>query len=276
MKDPALTIATALLLLFTPFVACTAEAVTPHTAGVLTIGSDLSYPPYYSLQDGKAVGFGPELMRALSSELELEPDFVNTRFAQLILRLKSDRFDVIASALYITPARSRQIDFIPVFQTGNVLISRTNGYQAKTLKDLCGHRAGVIQGGSVIEKLEHKARNICPEGESITLRQFPSAPGATQALLARAVDAQIIDAAVAQQTVEHLGSRVSVTSSELMFPVPVGLGINKNATALRAALTAALATIKADGRYTKLLNEYGLSAPNDKLVAQALGQTDDI
>ncbi len=273
MKQLLCVVATAVSLFGAVSTVNAADRVPTRTEGVLTIGSDLSYPPYYSIQERTSVGFGPDLMRALSNELKLEPDFVNTRFAQLILRLKSRRLDVVASALYITPARAEQIDFIPVFQTGDVLISRTNGYQAKTLDDLCGHRVGVIQGGSVIKKLEDEAGRICPDGDSVTLRQFPTAPGATQALLARAVDAQLTDAAVGQQTVKHLGSRVAITSSELLFPIPVGLGVNKDANALRDALTTALGALKANGRYSKLLSEYGLSAPDGVLVAEALGRT---
>ena len=267
--------ATAVSLLFAASPANADVDASPRVPGVLTIGSDLSYPPYYSVEDGIAVGFGPELMRSLASKMGLEPDFVNTRFSQLILRLKSGHFDVVASALYITPARAQQIDFIPVFQSGNVLISRTAGFEASSLADLCGHRVGVIQGGSVVEKLEDKARTVCPDGSTITLRQFPTAPGATQALLARAVDAQVVDAAVGQQTVNHLGSRVALTSDDLLFPVSVGLGVNKDRPKVKQALVSALNAIKADDRYAELLEAYGLSEPSSVKVSKALGQTTD-
>src|SRR5699024_264812 len=71
--------------------------------GVLTIGSDLTYPPYLYLDGDKAVGSDPEFMRAIAKHMGLKPKFVDTRFAQLIIGLRSNRFDVVASNLYITP-----------------------------------------------------------------------------------------------------------------------------------------------------------------------------
>src|SRR3954451_14634652 len=91
----------------------------PADNGTLRVGSDLTYPPYAYLKAGEPAGFDPDFMRALGAEMKMQPEFVDTRFEQLITGLKSDHFDVVASAPYITPERTREVDFLPYFTTGH-------------------------------------------------------------------------------------------------------------------------------------------------------------
>lgn len=251
-----------------------ASAPETLTEGVLTIGSDLTYPPYYSTDNSQPVGFGPKMVQALAKQMDLEPRFENTKFAQLIVQLKAHRFDMVASALYITPERARQVDYVPLFQTGNSVITRqADSLQVAGATDLCGHRVSVIQGASVIAKLSADARQRCPNGQSVDIAEYPTAPEATQALLSHAVDAQIADAAVSQQIVDKTGGRLQISSDDILYPVPVGLAVPKGNHELQSALQDALAQLKKNGTYAKLLAEYNLRAPNPKRLPQALGES---
>ena len=79
------------LLLATLFVAVVplggAQAASSD-GGTLRIGSDLTYPPYAYMKDGTPTGFDPDFMRAMAKELNMQPEFVDTRFEQLITSLK--------------------------------------------------------------------------------------------------------------------------------------------------------------------------------------------
>lgn len=61
----------------------------------------------------------------------------------------------------------------------------------------------------------------------IALSVYTTDPQTTQALLSRAVDAQITDAAVARGVVEKLGNRVVISSDTLIYPVLNGFGVKK-------------------------------------------------
>src|SRR5699024_9266309 len=78
--------------------------------GQLTIGSDLTYPPYNTLENGKPAGFDVEFMDAVAGKLGLETNYIDTRFAQIIAGIKSRQYDVIASTLYVSKPRSEQVD----------------------------------------------------------------------------------------------------------------------------------------------------------------------
>ncbi|WP_342648739.1 transporter substrate-binding domain-containing protein [Pseudomonas sp. REB1044] len=76
----------------------------------LSVGSDLTYPPYTYLDQGKPAGFDPQFMNLLGAHLKLTTQFQDTRFANLVMGVNARRFDVVASALYVTPsARPRSI-----------------------------------------------------------------------------------------------------------------------------------------------------------------------
>jgi len=250
------------------------EAPPTIASGTLTIGSDLTYPPYAFMDGDTPAGLDPDFMKTLASHLQLKPQFVDTRFANLILGINAKRIDIIASALYVTPERAKQIDFVPYFKTGGSLLALTgSGFTPATPEALCGKRVSSIKGASWIPKLAKVSQDTCATKglASIDVREFETSPQASQALLAHAVDAQFEDSAVAKMTVDKMSGRLAITSTTPLFPVVVGLGIAKSDPALLAAVKGALDTMKHDGEYATLLKRYNVAEPTGAEIAQALG-----
>ena len=241
----------------------------------LSIGSDLTYPPYTYLAEGKPAGFDPEFMTLLGQQLKLTPQFHDTRFANLVMGVNARRFDVVASALYVTPERAAQVDFLPYLKSGASLMVRADdSFRPQHPEDLCGKRVGSIKGGSWIPKLMALSKSYClANGQApIDSREFPTSPEAAQALLAKAVDVQFEDAAVAAITAEKLKGRITLSSQTLIYPVVIGLAVRKGNDALLKQLDQGLAAMKASGDYQTLLSRYNLDEPSPTDVAQALGQ----
>ncbi|MGX7000168.1 ABC transporter substrate-binding protein [Caballeronia sp. KNU42] len=245
-------------------------------SGTLTIGSDLTYPPYAFMEGDTPAGLDPDFMTSLASHLQLKPQFVDTRFANLILGINAKRIDIIASALYVTPERAKQIDFVPYFKTGGSLLALAgSGFAPVTPEALCGKRVSSIKGASWIPKLAKVSQDTCATKglAPIDVREFETSPQASQALLAHAVDAQFEDSAVAKMAVDKMSGRLAITSTTPLFPVVVGLGVAKNDPALLAAVKGALDTMKHDGEYATLLKRYNVAEPTGAEIAQALGAT---
>jgi polar amino acid transport system substrate-binding protein len=252
-----------------------ATQVPPTIAsGTLTIGSDLTYPPYAFMDGDTPAGLDPDFMTSLASHLQLKPQFLDTRFANLILGINAKRIDIIASALYVTPERAKQIDFVPYFKTGGSLLALTgSGFTPATPEALCGKRVSSIKGASWIPKLAKVSQDTCATKglPPIDVREFETSPQASQALLAHAVDAQFEDSAVAKMTIDKMSGRLAITSSTPLFPVVVGPGVAKSDPALLAAVKGALDTMKHDGEYATLLKRYNVAEPTGAEIAQALG-----
>lgn len=251
-----------------------AHAGDGEPAGKLRIGTDLTYPPYAYFDEGVSSGFDPEFVRALSKEARLEPQFIDTRFSNLIPGLNAHRIDVVASALYVTPARARIIRFIPYLKTGGTILTPVAaGTGSMDLIDLCGKRVSSVQGASWIPELQEFSRRECGKAgrQPVQVLEFPTSPEAAQALLAQAADAMFEDAAVARLISDNLGGRLVVRSRTLLFPIVIGLGVAKDDPALYAKLTAALDRMKRSGVYDRLLQKYALEEPNETEIKKALG-----
>ena len=241
----------------------------------LRVGSDLTYPPYTYTENNLPAGFDPEFIHLISQQMQVTPAFEDTRFANLIMGVNASRFDVIASALYVTPERAAQVEFIPYFETGSSIVVRTDNDSApKTAEDLCGLKVGSIQGASWLPKLQDVSDNYCvPKGlEPIESREFPTSPEAAQALMSNAIDAQFEDAAVAQILSTKLQGRVQISSQKLLYPVVVGLAVKRGNTELKQQIEAAITAIRENGQYASLLAKYNLAAPAPEHVKAALGQ----
>ncbi len=251
------------------------QAATLHP-GTLTIGSDLTYPPYNYLEKNVPAGFDAEFMALLAKQLALKPDVQDTRFSSLILGIKMHKFDVIASTLYVTPERAQQVAFLPYMKTGGALMVESgSSFAPQSPQDLCGKRVSSIKGGAWIARLADVSVKYCqPKGlGAIDVREFPTSPEATQALLSRAVDVQYEDAAVAKATIAKTGQRLKISSTSVIYPVVVGLALDKDNPALLADLKKAFAAVVKNGSYELLLKKYNVQMPSDQEVSQALAGT---
>ncbi|WDD92076.1 ABC transporter substrate-binding protein [Burkholderia sp. FERM BP-3421] len=243
--------------------------------GSLLIGSDLTYPPYAYLDSGKPAGFDAEFSRMLARRLKLDPVFLDTRFPDLILGMKARRFDVVASALYVTPDRVKQIDFVPYLKTGALLlVTKGSAYLPKTPLDMCGKRVGTIKGASWTPKLRVVSQGACKAAgrDAIAILEFPTSPETTSALMSKAVDVQIEDAAVAQGIPKQTGGRVELIPTTLLYPIVIGLGVTKGEAGLQSALAGALDEARRSGEYGRLVKKYGLQEPTEVDIAAALGK----
>lgn len=233
--------------------------------GLLQVGSDLTYPPYnYVGDDKQPAGFDVEFMSALTKAAKLQVKFLDTRFDNLIPNVKDNKFDVIASTLYVKPERAEQIVFIPYMKTGvSIAVNKAGGFKPVEPEQLCGYKVASIKGAAWIAHLKKLSETMCTTRGAIEVREFPTSAEATQALAAGGADAQLEDSVVLHDAVRKSGGRLVISSTRNLYPVVVGLGLNRQNKALKFLLQEALAQLRANGEYDKLLSKYNVSAPTD-------------
>lgn len=232
-------------------------------AGTLQVGTDLTYPPYNYFDDNKQpAGFDVEFMTALAKAAKLTPKFQDTRFENLILGVKSNKFDVIASTLYVKPERAQQITYVPYMKTGvSIAVKKDGGFMPGTPEQLCGKKVGNIKGAAWLADLKKLSETTCAGKGGIDAREYPTSPEATQALLSGGVDAQMEDSAVLRNAVDKTGGRLVISNQAQLYPVIVGLGFNQQNGELVKVVENALESLRKNGQYQKLLNKYNVSAP---------------
>src|SRR5713226_616752 len=130
----------------TPTVAAPNDLIAP---GVLTVGSDTTFPPQESIDPttNKATGFDVDLITALAQRMGLKANVVTTKFDTIIDDLSNKRFDVVISAVTINSDRQKKADFVPYFNAGeSLLVQSGNPKNIKSVADLCGQPVGVQTG----------------------------------------------------------------------------------------------------------------------------------
>lgn len=243
--------------------------------GVLSAGTDLTLPPYTYLENGKPVGFDPEFVTALAQHMNATPEFVDTRFANLVIGVKGNRYDIVASDLYVTPERAKVVDFIPYFTTGGALMVKT-GQDSKplNLRAVCGKKIASIKGAAWIATINAASERDClAAGKgAITVHEYDTSSEAAQAVLSGAVDVQYEDTSIGAMIAQRSNGRLEVSSKEPLDPIVSGIAIRKGNSELKAKIEEAIAKMKKSGEYQELLRKYNLSEPTQELIAKSLGK----
>lgn len=230
--------------------------------GVLTVGSDTTYPPQESIDTttNKAVGFDVDLITAVAKNMGLQVNVVTTKFDTIIDDLVNKRFDVVISAVSVTPDRQKKVDFVPYFNAGeSLLVQAGNPKNIKGLSDLCGQSVGV-QTGTIEQADLQTASNACktagkPEIKMVVLQDQTAV---IQLLANQRVVATYQDSPVTDYYNKQHPGQFAVGGSVINAGLE-GIVIRKNDAPMFNAVKAAFDKLKADGTYKQLIDKWGLT-----------------
>lgn len=241
--------------------------------GTLTFGTDFNYPPLEYIEGTQQKGFDVELMEKVAASMGLKKNMLDTRFNSLIPGLEAGRFDAIVSALYITGERARQIDFVPYFKTGQAFVVREGSdFRPQQPEDLCGRTVAVLQGAVVEELANGEIKAACEQaGEPIKVSSLPTDTEASNEVASGRADVLFTDRAVAAFRVkQNPEAGLEVSSSEILFPVAVGIGVPKGDEDTKRAFEEAISHLDDSGELDELLEKYALERIDDETLKDSL------
>jgi polar amino acid transport system substrate-binding protein len=239
-----------------------AMAAVTQEPGNLKVGMEITYPPFESYDaNNNIVGADPELITAIAKNMGLTSSFLDTKFPTLIMGLKSGKYDVVISGMYITPERQAQAQTIAYAQSGaSVLMPTGSKLDASSPEALCGLKLGLLQASSWVPKFRQLSTEYCePNGKgAITVNEYPSTPEVTQALLSNNVQAQVEIGAAADMIVQRANGRVMIASSKQIYPQILGIYVKTGNAQTYQALLEGFEKTKASGEYAAILKKYNL------------------
>ncbi|MFD3423490.1 bifunctional serine/threonine-protein kinase/transporter substrate-binding domain-containing protein [Streptomyces decoyicus] len=233
--------------------------------GIVTIGSDIAYPPMEFVRDGKPAGLDVDLATALGRELGLRVKFVNAVFDTLLTGLHVNRFDLVMSAM--TDTKDRQegrtddaktgsgVDLVDYFKAGLVLVVRKGNPEGiKAPGDLSGKEVAVQRGTVAHDYLDQLNRQV---PEKLKIRGFDSPAEVYDDVAKGRASACLDDFPVAAHTAAtRAGGTALELSGEQLEPVLYGVAVAKADTALRDAVREALDRLIRNGAYAKILKKW--------------------
>jgi polar amino acid transport system substrate-binding protein len=227
------------------------------TPGVLTVGSDIPFPPFEFREGGDLTGFDVELVEEIASRLELTVEWLDTPFDTIFTQLAGGQFDMVASATTITPEREQQVAFTIsyYFAQQALSINAEETPDIDSVDDLGEGDSVAVQTGTTGE--DYARETLEPNGVEVV--SFPEAPDTYTALEAGRVTGVIFDEPSAVEEAERRPSLEVVeaidTDEEYGFPVDPS-----NAELLDAANEALQAMID-DGTYQSIYDTWFPDAP---------------
>ncbi|MCF2621824.1 ABC transporter substrate-binding protein/permease [Collinsella tanakaei] len=227
--------------------------------GKLTVASDLATPPFeYTDDAGNPQGFTYDLMGMIAEELGLELNYLPAqKFDSIIPMTKQAvKTDVGACNITINDERLEEVDFTDPYMDSNQGIAtvKDGGYDTVESLNAAGVRIAV-QAGTTSEEwaIEH-----LPNAQTVN---FDDWTAAFTAVMSGQCQGVVCDLPVEQWMVSN-----SFTSMQIIEEVPTGeqfgIAVSKDNPELTEAINAALADIRADGRYDKLYEEWFGVAPS--------------
>ncbi len=231
----------------------------------LLIGSDTAYAPF-EWQDtatGEYVGFDMDLIAAIMEELGYDYEVQNFTFDGLIPALQSGTIDVIISAMTIKPSRAERIDFTdPYYKSGLVIAVHKDNTDINSFDDLAGKRLGVQIGTTGADK----AKEVQEKYPDTTITTFDRIPEAFMALRIGAVDAVINDAPVTLYAIEQDAKKDIKVVGEMLSSEYYGIAVAKNNPELYAEINGALKTLKENGRFQEIYEQWFGEMPEELLT----------
>ncbi len=113
--------------------------------GYLLVGSDVTYPPFEYMENGKPVGFDVDLINLIAVEMGLNgAQIIDTAWDGIFAALKAEKFDLIISSVTILDERKKEMLFSdPYYDSGLIIAVRKDETRINSENDLVGKIVGV-------------------------------------------------------------------------------------------------------------------------------------
>lgn len=225
----------------------------------LRIGIEAAYPPFaFKTPDGKISGFDYDIGQALCAEMKVECLWVEQEFDGLIPALKVRKVDAILSSMTITDERKKSVDFTnKYYQTPIKLAMKAGSVVNDPLVDLKGKKVGV-QRASIYDRFATEV--YAPAGIEVVRYSSQNEifldlnSGRLDATLADSVN---IDDGFLKTDAGKGFAFVGPDYTDVKyFGEGAGIAVRKGDKALADKISAAIAAIRANGKYQEVQNKY--------------------
>lgn len=229
--------------------------LTTVTEGKLTMSTNATFPPYEMLaDDGSFEGIDVEVAGAIAEKLGLELQIDDMSFDAALLAVQGDspKADIVMAGVTVTEDRQLVMNFSDSYATGIQVVIVKEGSNIKSIDDLEGKKIGTQMGTTGYIYCSDTPENGGYGEENVIA--YDSGITAVQALVNGQVDCVVIDNEPAQAYVKA-NAGLSILDTEFTNE-DYAIGMNKGNACLLAAVNAAMAELKADGTFQKIVEKY--------------------
>ena len=220
--------------------------------GKLHMSTNAEFPPYEMLDDsGNPIGIDVEVAAAIAEKLGLELVVDNMGFDAALLAVQNGQSDIAMAGITVTEDRLAKMDFTDSYATGVQVVIVKEGSDV-TMDNLGEKMIGTQMGTTGYIYASDTPENGGYGEDHVTA--YDSGALAVMDLVAGKIDAVIIDNEPAKVfAAQNPGLRILEAT---WVEEDYAIGFAKGNDALREAVNAAVAELKADGTFQNILDQY--------------------
>jgi len=223
----------------------------------IVIGTEGAYPPFNNLEaDGTLTGFDIDIAQALCDEMKAECTFVTQDWDGIIPALIARKFDAIIASMSITDERKQQVDFSKKYYNTPpaVVVPKDSELTEATYEAFAGKTLGA-QGSTTHANYAEAHLN------GAEVRLYPTADEYKLDVANGRVDGVVDDVVVLSEWLKSDdGACCKLLGTLPVDPVingeGAGIAVRKGETELADKFTAAIAAIRASGKYQEINAKY--------------------
>jgi len=228
---------------------------TPNTNGTLKVGivSDGGMPSTF-IVDGKLAGFDIELPMRFAAYVGKEFIPIDLQFGAMLASLSTNKIDMTTCQMMINEEREKQVDFSdPYYDSGISIIARKDHIKPAAtarmseLNDIADKRVGIFSGtvhDAFMAEHYPKARVFRYDGTADMMLSLKTGK----------IDAAMFDLITAKLILKQ-NPDLAILSDDV-FSMPLGVGFDKDNSALRDEFNRYLKDIRSDGTYDAMYKRW--------------------
>ena len=222
--------------------------------GVLTVGTEAGFPPFeYIDEDGNPTGFDIEFIKAIGEKMGLKVEIQNMDFNSLVASVGT-KVDVAIAGMTVTEERKLAVDFSEKYYDAEQYVITRKDSKIRGSSDLSGVTIAAQLGttGNIL------ADEIVEKYPETILKTYDKFNNAVNDLRAKRIDAIILDK-VPARTFEKIykDELKTIPGDQFDFEIEkYAIAMPKNNPDLQNAINEAIAEVKNDGTYDKILDKY--------------------
>ncbi|MGL4268884.1 MAG: ABC transporter substrate-binding protein [Plesiomonas sp.] len=219
------------------------------------IAVDVPYEPFeYKKPDGTLTGFEIDLGNAVCQQANLKCDWVVQTWDGIIPGLLARKYDVIFSSMSINEERKAKVAFSePYYNTPSAWFAvKGSSIDPAKPDTLVGKRIGV-QRGTIQDTAATKQH-----GKTAQIVRYNTGDEVVMDLKGGRLDVVLLDFPVGESTLLKTadGEKYQLVGEKEQLGDGVGAAFRKNDNELREQFNQALKTVKDNGTYDKIMQQY--------------------
>lgn len=226
-------------------------------SGKLIVGTNAQLAPMvFTTGDSPLQGFDVDLMKALGEELDVQVEFQQAPFADLIPGVVGTEYDAAVRGIYDTLHRQEQVDMVTYYSAGTQWAGRTGDNVDPT--NACGKRVGAERGTVQFStELPAKSQACTDVGEdAIEVVGYDNLQDALTALTSNEIDAVSADSPAVLYAAKQSNGAIDAIDDPFDTQ-PYGIAVAKGSP-LGPVLQKAVQQMIDDGKLKQIGETWGL------------------